>query len=627
MKSIIKIIEKVMIIVVEVFFVAFFVEYSSLIVTGNWYFDIKEWWHNLLEYGTLRLMLSTIVFSSIIFLLCVAMDVFADTKVKLLISEIILSISVFMVGLYYLNYVEANCITLENSYIMIYGSIPQAKKYIIAVLLSVTLLRMIVVKIYLFVKNDVKQFSIKQILSMHDDIDSILYVVMPLYLVWPGMFSLAYYISFPWIWSFIIIVITLFLGGNKLHKYKKLSDYYFDALQCTSEARAWIVVNEDFEFNSSFFYKQFFCNNVIIDSLKQKRIGVLPLDIYKKRFDNSIFISLDVYDLNFGLLSTRCKEKVVNQKKLNKGIFCFAYSLWPLEKKYSSQYDNVSYNINNVINQIISIEDLLLYRIQQQRIIKNMQLDTVKSDNCIVSELWNFRRYYETNVNQFLVFDYSVKWLEIINYFYSLILLYIFEKDVTDVADDMKEATFGKWRGIRYQLLFSKGKRKELLMMSVKGYDRYKQYKEMIKYVVDDSIIDRYRFVWNAIGGVMENKSWVSKGEKATIEDLLGGLVFIRDYTRGHGVFTFEINPQVNLSILEILVYLTNHLVHFDMLNLDQELMKEKGWIIFQKETPYFCYSFDRVNKSNWEYVYNSFSCGTSILIPDKLRREANENI
>ena len=95
-------------------------------------------------------------------------------------------------------------------------------------------------------------------------------------------------------------------------------------------------------------------------------------------------------------------------------------------------------------------------------------------------------------------------------------------------------------------------------------------------------------------------------------------------YTRGHGVFTFEINEEINIALLQILVILINNLLHFDVMPIDQTAMEHLGWVLYYEDTPYFCYSYseDRKHNQAGEYLYNSFSKGNSISIPTVLQGE-----
>ena len=45
-------------------------------------------------------------------------------------------------------------------------------------------------------------------------------------------------------------------------------------------------------------------------------------------------------------------------------------------------------------------------------------------------------------------------------------------------------------------------------------------------------------------------------------------------------MFTFEINEEINIALLQILVILINNLLHFDVMPIDQTAMEHLGWVL-----------------------------------------------
>ena len=72
------------------------------------------------------------------------------------------------------------------------------------------------------------------------------------------------------------------------------------------------------------------------------------------------------------------------------------------------------------------------------------------------------------------------------------------------------------------------------------------------------------------------------------MQELLEACNYLRDYTRGHGVFTFEISQYINLNLLKILVALLNSLIYFLRITDMKDNLESLGWVIYLGDIPNF---------------------------------------
>ena len=91
----------------------------------------------------------------------------------------------------------------------------------------------------------------------------------------------------------------------------------------------------------------------------------------------------------------------------------------------------------------------------------------------------------------------------------------------------------------------------------------------------------------------------------------------VRDYTRGHGVFTFEITDKINLELMRIIVSTINNLVHSNLLADSLDTLQDYGWIVIINSQTYYLYSYDPRYS---EYDLNSYSQGITIKLPADFR-------
>ena len=263
----------------------------------------------------------------------------------------------------------------------------------------------------------------------------------------------------------------------------------------------------------------------------------------------------------------------------------------------STFYDECTTNIADVVRTITIFSGYLEYRKEQNKILSKIHLEALTQTNVIIDEIIGFKRYLESSFNSFLVFDYAIKWMEIFNYLCSLVSISSQKLGVSGkILSRLNNADFLKWTEFRKKE--SKSEKVDLFLA--------KSFNE------EDPVHEAFCFAWQEV------TSRTYSFSKYTINELLHALRELRNYTRGHGVFTFEISQEINLALVEILVYLINQLIESKLLEEAFDNLEELGWLVFVGDAPYFLYSYDNKHQ---ECRFDSFQNGNSITLPADIRR------
>lgn len=635
-KSILYSIAHIFCAIVVCFIFVFATEYSIIAVTGKWGFDVRDWLYELNANGALRLMIASLVFSGIVIIYFHFADFLIESLPSLLIG-IFVSIVLSVIGSYfYLNYIVDNCfvedvlLTLENNYQELFGTIDVAQYWICAILCVIGCLRLIFLKSYLFIQMPVKKMALKQVLCKHESLDYQTIAVFPMLLIWPSMNILVFEkmgLNSIWLFVTLICVMDCYFLCTKIRKWKSLSKYFVDSL--ASNNKTIVLINENDSFDEPIYYEKIFGNMEFMNVMNTVDTIVIPGEIINVAEYNFMdYISIDIIGISHHTNSPNSQYNSEKNNLQGKAVFHFALDLnHCLEEPYVEHYDSVATNMDQLLVMIVESKDLLHFQVEKQLLLNTLEISNINTGNCIISELFSFEHYMRETINPFLIFDAAIKWCETINYLYSLILLQAIGITVDEARKnrsfDIHEATFGKWINFRYQVLSFKSKKLRGYCQDIETTMNYvKQYKLMFQTTISEKVLEDLIFIEKAIGIDSENINGKSKG--VTIDTLLRELNRVRDYTRGHGVFTFEINEEINIAILQILVVLINNLLHFDVMPVDQTVMEHLGWVLYYEDTPYFCYSYSEDRKYNQagEYLYNSFSKGNSISIPTVLQGE-----
>lgn len=590
-------------------FIGFFCLFIMLDNLNTWiisvfpdYGDIEDWWYEFTEYKNFHYIAATAMLSGCTY--CIWLFVINHVKLKgalvlnLLIGEGLL----MLVNNCYWSFLSHICfgqgtVTLDDCYNIAFGSCDAAKNYFSTILYVFFAIGIILGNIDTILRKPIHKVVMHQISSG----DAFYLELLCTYVPVCNLITGAYY------WGFnefpIMRIISMMLGlaviVHLLHviaKYQKIKKYYREAIEAEHNHQTLVIVREIGEFEESVIYHRFLKNKAIMQKLNRERIYFLPVEL--QSVSEIPCIVLDIYESQVLKLPEEKQQVVTAELLRERGTFNIAICDGTQNSISTNiSYDECTTSIANAVRSITIFSGYLEYRIKQGEIISKLELEDLTQTNVILDEIIGFKHYLECKVNSFLVFDYAIKWMEIFNYLCSLISISLQGLCVTsNILSRLNNADFLKWSEFRKK----EGTSKKVGLFLSRSFKK------------EDPVYTAFCFVWHEV------TSRTYSFSKYTISELLHALRELRNYTRGHGVFTFEISQEINLALVEILVYLINQLIESKLLKENFDNLEELGWLVFIGDAPYFLYSYD--NKYQ-ECRYDSFQNGNSITLPADFRR------
>lgn len=440
-----------------------------------------------------------------------------------------------------------------------------------------------------FIQNRIQKITWHQVYYYDNFFDYMLYIIAPYIILLSGNFFFVGYIKIKVKELYVIfagIYILHFFISNTIsfvHLYK----YYLGILNESTKLENFVVVQESPYVNKSFFVK--YINQIKkLENIKENKILFIP---YEMGIETDDFIKLDVYDESiFISLRIQAVQMYSSMSKL-RGTFNLAFYFQNVPSPL--EYDGKFNEFKNLLNKITYLEGYLNYKREVDKELNKLNLTDLTKLNLISKEILEFKKHMEEIVSDdFLSFDYAIKWLEVVNYLYALVAISKCDFIISDkIYNLLENADFGKWREIVKKLLNYDNDMKKIIMKRKNEMEPFCEF-EKIWYIVTSR---QYIF------------------EQYNVDELLYGAKELRNYTRGHGVFTFEITKELNISLIKILIFIINKLIEcLDMAdNLDN--LEKNGWVLYSGDIPYYLYSIDKINK---KYKYESFQKGNTISLP-----------
>lgn len=590
-------------------FIGFFCLFILLDNLNTWivsvfpdYGDLEDWWYEFTEYKHFHYIAATAIFSGCTYYIWHLTVKHIKSKGTFILNLLIGEAFLILVNNCYWFFLSRICfghgsVTLDDCFNIAFGSCTAAESYFsIAMYVFFAIGLMQYGASYIF-SDSTKKVVLRQISSGDTFYLNMLCNYVPMCNIITG----AYY------WGFnefpIIRIISMVLGvAVAVHlllcvaKQRRLIKYYQEATAENNTCKTVVIVREIGSFEESAIYQYFLKNRSVMQKFIQEHIYILPVELQRVSKDPCIVI--DIFASQILKLPEEQQQEVATELLQERGILNIAfYDGTKGNIPTNASYDECTTSITQVLRTIPIYSGYLEYRKKQNHILSKIHLEALTQTNVILDEIIGFKHYLESSFNNFLVFDYAIKWMEIFNYLCSLISISSQSLCVSaKILSRLNNADFLRWSEFRKK----ENKSEKVNLFLRKNFNN------------KDPVHVAFGFVWQEV------TSRTYSFSKYTINELLHALRDLRNYTRGHGVFTFEISQEINLALVEILVYLINQLIDSKLLEESFDNLEELGWLVFVGDVPYFLYSYDN---EYHECRFDSFQNGNSLTLPADIRR------
>lgn len=404
------------------------------------------------------------------------------------------------------------------------------------------------------------------------------------------------------LWEFPIPALYVlcwgFLIGRQLFMackiYRTLVRYFTSVSESDADS-IQVLVREAPGYEMSVTYSAFLEDKLVSQKLEEAGIRVIPVQLYEGIPQEHIV--LDIYRLSMFKLKPEQQQELWDQTFPPDAVVSAAYCADSQLLQQVRHYDKKISSFHSIPDEILSLAQYYRYRIGILGIMEQLHLQQLPQTGLIAGELHAFRKHILQNLDSFTAFDHAIKWLEIISYFFSLVSITNREIPVDpDILLKLKNADFGKWQTLR------KDDFRDPLVSSVTSATVPQGEREAF---------EAFCWLWKKV------TTQIYTFQTYDLDTLFNKLRELRNYTRGHGVFSFEITPEFNLKLAVILVFLINRLIDSTLLEQSFQKLEKLGWVVFAGETPYFLYCYDSRNR---ECRFDSFRTGSSLTLPEDYR-------
>ena len=577
-------------------------------IVGTFYgsFHLRSWWYTFAQSRMLNFVLAGALLSGCLSLIWQLSCRYADNVRRLFLALAVGNAALLASDLLYVQYLEKissspEGLTLAEAFVISFGS-PERMRWILGLILCLVFtMGLFVNRAGCFISDGIKRSAWLQVFSTEHFWEASLCRWFLLYLISTGGWFLVGFMDFAAVWVLPVLYLLVLAAGTLFRTvhFRKMIHYLRRAARKAEDAAHLALICEQEKQKKPFFYHSIWKNR---DFMRRLQAGQLFLCPEESGIRTENCIRLDVYGEWFFTKAAERRQKIMEERAKKGGVFQAAFCrkedlTEDLAEELASVYDAVCQEPGQAVEELLKLSGYLDFHREQLRILSGLRLEELPEANCLAEEIAAFQNYIKSRVDEFIVFDYAIKWLEITNYFYTLTVLSENQAAVTQKLQERLEyADFRKWRELQRDLLSEDNR----VFRTVKEEDP------------DKRIYQEFDKLWTAV------TARPYRFEAYSVEELLDGANKLRDYTRGHGVFTFEISQTLNLELLDILVYLLNRLIDSGALAGGLENLEALGWLIRKGGVPYFLYSVDR---SFQQYHYESFRKGSSVILPMDVSR------
>ena len=255
--------------------------------------------------------------------------------------------------------------------------------------------------------------------------------------------------------------------------------------------------------------------------------------------------------------------------------------------------------IGNALVDIVNEKDMIIFRKKLDSTIEGGEKKLVKPDSVFYKVMLVGWKDMSERTDVFSLADSNIKYFEALNHCIALVFLDALDLSVSDVINKkglcvkIVNATFGSW--------------KDLLKTLINNYSNNCSDTSLLKirtYIfksIDSEIVNDIDFLSKELN--------IPNGNISNYLDLLDRLVIIRNYTRGHGIYTYSYSEKMVFALSRIslcLMQLLLDLCH----SYDARRLDALGWL-YQEENERFLLS--TYNQSNDELLFVDYYTGKII--------------
>lgn len=571
--------------------------------------DPENLWYEFIEYKSVNFVIATVLFSGFTRLIW-QISLACKKTIPVFFAVLVTCGCALLAANYiYWDYLQKVCFSLEwsrikDAFVVAFGSCERAWCYSGIYVCTIYAVGHVLNNFACFVHDPTGRLVARLVVPGNELFSDFLCYLLPVWLILTGSYSVVGQFGVPVVWIVTVgaICTILFSLVSKIADYQRIRRYFVSVTDPEGCRQDIAVVKEAKDFEKSFIYHNFLSNKEVMKKLDAANLCILPeelVDISGKRC-----IVLDVYDGEIFQKKKEAHQGSFEEFLRKRGTFNIAFC--PDKNKLGELkmlYDSCVSGVDEAIQQIVVFKDFLEYRETQRQIVSGIQIGRLNKSNILIDEIVNLTYYLDKTINNFLVFDYAIKWLEIINYIFSLIAASRKPLAVSEeILPEFEDAGIGKWMSFRQDKKLARDKAVHQILTATVAKENCAAFSVFCS-VWENVTKRKYEF------------------KRHSVEELLRAVRHLRDYTRGHGVFTFEISHTIDLGLLEILVFLINQLIETGLLDDDFSNLEELGWVVYVGDDPYFLYDYDSKYR---ECRFDSWRNGNSLTLPsDIYEREA----
>lgn len=595
----------------------FICEFSISAVVSVWNFDFKDELYEINKNGIFLYLGSIMLMLGIFLCLIYISQKYISNKINLFLFIIIgISILIFAVDkwmdwldIFFSKYQLYDYNIIDVRFEDLFGNKVKAKITITTVIVSFFSFNMLFGNIEIIL--DGKAYINEAFASKNKLTDNII-VGLAGYLFWPVL-SIVNYLNLS---NWILVIIMSFMGVlysissiviwrrmKRITKLEKKESVYI----VVSEIGEGIIMHQLFK-NEYTFIKQLCREGIILISKKEYQ---------KFQKERKNVISLECYTAFY------VNESEIQKNHLENAAFHMAFFEYLGNKEELKSFYEMIIDKNSVkeaIQHIVPYCYKVSYKKSLEDKFQKSQYMERGKKNLFVYNYVKIIKNIQNEIDNFQSLKILLNTLEMINYFYALILISYQEWDISSIIQRQTEiltnATFGSWILVRKDFLTGKKQMKKILNNPY-NYNKCNWFNTMMKSEICDYELFMRLFQMKETKEYSFDKIYnKSDFDLSSSFDVMN---IFRNYTRGHGVYTFEISDELILSLMDIAKFWFLKLDETGFLQDDYSNLEQLGWIFEYQNMSYFFYSYKRDTK---ELEYHCFLDGSVLFLPYDINRK-----